>query len=52
MNQLIIDTINFLGGVPHPWHVGSWFPDQQWNWCPLQWKHRVLAMGLQGGPYH
>ena len=22
--------------------VGSYFPDQGWNLCPLQWKHGVL----------
>ena len=23
-------------------HVGSKFPNQEWNPHPLQWKHRVL----------
>ena len=30
------------------WHVGSYFPDQAWNPCPLQWKCKVLTAGLPG----
>ena len=29
-------------------HVGSYFPNQGSNLCPLQWKHRVLDH--QGSP--
>ena len=25
------------------WHVGSWFPDQEWNLCPLHWECGVLT---------
>ena len=25
------------------WHVGSQFPNQRLNPCPLHWKHEVLA---------
>ena len=28
------------------WHVGSQFPDQGLNSCPLHWKHWVLTIGL------
>ena len=27
-------------------HAGSQFPDQGSNPCPLQWKRRVLTIGL------
>ena len=30
------------------WHEGSWFPDQGLNPCSLQWKGRVLTIGLLG----
>ena len=30
------------------WLVGSWFPDQGSNPCPLQWKRGVLTTGLPG----
>ena len=30
------------------WHVGSSFPNQGSNQCPLQWKHRPLD--FQGSP--
>ena len=29
-------------------HVGSYFPDQGWNPCPLQWKGGVLTTSLPG----
>ena len=29
-------------------HVGSWFPGQEWNRCPLQWKCGVLTTGPPG----
>ena len=29
-------------------HVGSWFPDQGSNPCPVQWKCRVLTTGPPG----
>jgi len=29
-------------------HVGSQFPNQESNLCPLQWKHRVLTTGHPG----
>ena len=29
-------------------HVGSQFPDQGLNLCPLHWKHGVLTTGLPG----
>ena len=29
-------------------HAGSSFPDQGWNPCPLQWKHRILTTGPPG----
>ena len=40
----------FYGCTPQ--HVGSWFPNQGWNLCPLQWKHGALTSGPnhQGGP--
>ena len=28
--------------------MGSLFPYLGLNWCPLQWKHRVLTTGLSG----
>ena len=28
------------------WHMGSQFPDQALNPCPLQWKHKVPTPGL------
>ena len=31
-----------------PRHVGSLFPDQGLNLCPLQWKRRVLTTGPPG----
>ena len=30
------------------WNVGSYFPKQRSNPCPMQWKHRVLATGPPG----
>ena len=30
------------------WHVGSLFPDQESNLCPLHWKHEILTTGLPG----
>ena len=30
------------------WHLGSWFPDQGWNPCPLHWKHGVWTTGPPG----
>ena len=38
----------FLGGgaVGIALHGRHNFPDQGWNLCPLQWKHRVLTSGL------
>ena len=30
------------------WHAGSYFPNQGWNPCFLQWKHGVLTTGLPG----
>ena len=30
------------------WHVGSWFPQQGSNLCPLQWKRRVSTTGPPG----
>ena len=38
----IIIIIIFLAA----WHVGSYFPNQGLNPCPLQGKHRVLTTGL------
>ena len=29
-------------------YVGSWFPNQGANLCPLQWKRTVLTTGLPG----
>jgi len=29
-------------------HVGSLFPHQESNPCPLYWKHRILTTGLPG----
>ena len=29
-------------------HVGSLFPNQGLNPCPLQWKRQVLTVGLPG----
>ena len=31
-------------------HVGSSFPDQGLNPCPLQWMHRVLTTAQPGKP--
>ena len=36
----------FLGRTV--WHVGSQFPDQGSNPCPLHWKCRVLTTGPPG----
>ena len=36
----------FFGHAIH--HVGSYFPDQGSNRCPVQWKHRLLTTGLPG----
>ena len=30
------------------WHVGSWFPNQEFNSDPLQCKHTVLSTGPLG----
>ena len=30
------------------WHAGSEFPNQGWNPCPLQWKHRALTTAPPG----
>ena len=30
------------------WHVGSYFPDQGSNLCPLQWERKVLTTGPLG----
>ena len=32
------------------WHVGSSFPNQGSNPCPLQWKHGILTTGPSGKP--
>ena len=32
----------------HHSHAGSYFPDQGWNPCPLQWKHGFLTTGPPG----
>ena len=32
------------------WHVGSEFPDQGSDPCPLHWKCGVLTTWPQGGP--
>ena len=29
-------------------HVGSWFPKEEFNLCPLQWKHGDLTSGPPG----
>ena len=30
------------------WHVGSYFPNQESNLCPLHWKQRVLITEPRG----
>ena len=30
------------------WRVGSWFPDQGLNPCPLPWRHGVPTTGPPG----
>ena len=37
----------FFFGCP-VWHVGSYFPVQWLNPCPLHWKHRILTPGSPG----
>ena len=37
---------SFLAGMPK--FVGSQIPNQEWNPCPLQRKHRVLTTGPPG----
>ena len=32
--------------------MGSQFPDQRWNPCPLHWKHGVLTTGPSGKSNH
>ena len=39
-------VVKFL--CPATWHVGSQFPNQRSNPCPLHWKHEVLTTGLPG----
>ena len=34
----------------HAWHVGSYFPDQGSNPCPLQWKYGTLTSRPPGKP--
>ena len=34
------------------WYMESQFPDQRSNLCPLQWKPRVLTIGLPGKPLY
>ena len=29
-------------------YAGSWFPDQELNTCPVQWKHGVSTTGCSG----
>ena len=31
-------------------HVGSWFPDQGSNLCPLKWKHSLKHCITRGVP--
>ena len=38
----------FIFGVTSAELVKSYFPDQESNQCPLQWKHRVLITGPPG----
>ena len=38
----------FILGGRTTWHVGSQFPDQRSNPCPLHGKHGVLTTGLPG----
>ena len=40
----IADIISFF--LPH--HLGSLFPDQGLNLCPLQWERKVLTTGPPG----
>ena len=34
----IIQDLSLPMGLVFPWHVGSWFPNQEWNPCPLHCK--------------
>ena len=43
-----MDFILFLFFGHNVWHAGSKFPDLGLNLCPLQWKLRVLTIGLLG----
>ena len=38
----------FLFGFDTTQHVGSYFPNQDSNRCPLHWKHSVLTTGQIG----
>ena len=39
--KLFIHLFLFLGHTL--WHIGSYFPDQGSNPCPLHWKYRILT---------
>ena len=39
--KLFIYVFLFLGHTL--WHIGSYFPDQGSNPCPLHWKYRILT---------
>ena len=41
-------SYHFLGGGHAIRHMESWFPNQGWNQCHLQWKRGVLTTGLSG----
>ena len=47
-SQCILGTFFFFLFGHAVWHVGSEFPDQGSNPCPLQWKHGVPTTGLPG----
>ena len=42
--NLVLSLFFFLAA----WHVGSYFPNQGSNPCPLQWKYGVLTTGPPG----
>ena len=42
-HEILIPTFSFS-----TCYVGSWFPDQQLNWCPLDWKRGIVTTGPSG----
>ena len=43
--RVSLPSHNWIFSGHTAWGAGSQFPDQRWNPCPLQWKHRVQSAG-------